>query len=60
MTPAQFRATRKRLGLTQAELAAIFGTGARTIAAIEAGTTPKARLYELALRGLQVERMMDA
>lgn len=55
MTPADFIATRKQLGLTQAELAVAMGASRRTIVSVEAGTTPNARLYALALRGLEAE-----
>lgn len=55
MTPAEFIATRKRLGLTQAELAVALGASRRTIVSVESGVTPNARLYDLALRGLEAE-----
>ncbi len=56
MTPADFRETRERLGLTQAELAAVMGTSLRTITNIESGASPKFALYALALKGLEAER----
>ena len=55
MTPSEFAAHRKSLGLTQAELAAALGVSLRTITAIEDGSSPKLRLYALALRGLAAE-----
>lgn len=58
MTPAEFTAARKALGLTQAEFAAEVGASLRTINMVEDGATPKFRLYELALRGLIAERQM--
>ena len=56
MTPAEFATYRKALGLTQAELASLLGVSLRTITAIEDGSSPKLRLYALALRGLWVEK----
>lgn len=56
MTPAEFRDTRKRLGLTQAGLADIFGVSLKTIVNIEAEASPKFGLYALALCGLMAER----
>lgn len=55
MTPTDFRETRERLGLTQAELAAVMGTSLRTITNIESGTSPKFELYALALKGLAAD-----
>ena len=56
MTPSEFAAHRKSLGLTQADLADILGVSMKTVTNIEAGASQKFRLYELALRGLAVER----
>jgi putative transcriptional regulator len=40
MSPGTYRAIRKSLGLTQAELAAVLGVSPRTLQAHEAGETP--------------------
>lgn len=58
MTPAEFTAALKRLGLTQAEFAAEIGAHANTVSAVATGRSVKTRLYELALRGLIAERQM--
>ena len=55
MTPHEFRTIREQLGLTQAELAAHLGVALRTVLNIEAGESPKIRLYALAIRGLARE-----
>lgn len=40
MTPEQYRAARKHLGLTQAKLADILGVTRKTICSREAGSAP--------------------
>ena len=49
MTPDEFRKSRQRLGLTQAELAAWLDVGVRTLKGWEAGRSPVPRAVELAL-----------
>lgn len=51
MTPAELRTTRKRLGLTQAEIAASLGLCTRTIIRYEMGQAAIPRQFELALQG---------
>ena len=52
--PADLRAIRKRLGLTQAELAAALGVSRKTIIDREAGNVPITRETELAMAWLEV------
>ena len=52
MTPADFTAARKSLGLTQAGLAAALDVSKRTVEALEAGTVAKPRVYWLAMQAL--------
>lgn len=52
MTPTQFRASRRRLGYTQVELARAFDVGARYIQKLEAGEQPITRRLALAMAGL--------
>jgi transcriptional regulator with XRE-family HTH domain len=51
MTPAELRSTRQRLGLTQAELAAVLGVTVKTIGRFERGTSAIPVRYELAVQG---------
>ena len=50
MTSTDFRATRLRLGLTQAELAALMGTYAQHISRIESGDRAPTRQQAAFLR----------
>jgi DNA-binding XRE family transcriptional regulator len=50
--PADLRAIRKRLGLTQAELAAALGVSRKTVCEREAGKVPITRETELAMEAL--------
>ena len=52
MTPTEFRAARKDLGMTQAQLAEALGVSTKTVENIEAGRSDRPRLYSLALRAL--------
>lgn len=52
MTPADFRAARETLGLTQAQLAEALGMQRRQIIRLEAGETPIKPLHEYAVRWL--------
>lgn len=52
MTPADFRAARETLGLTQAQLADALGMQRRQIIRLEAGETPITQLHEYAMRWL--------
>lgn len=52
MTPDELRATRARLTMTQAALAAALAVDVRTIKRWEAGTIPIPRTVELALSTL--------
>ena len=52
MTPADFRAARETLGLTQAQLADALGMQRRQIIRLEAGETPITPLHEYAVRWL--------
>lgn len=52
MTPAEFRAHRKRMGLSQTALAGLFGVSERTIRRYEQGTSRIPRLVE---RWMQVQ-----
>lgn len=56
MSPAEFTAARKRLGLNQAEVAAKFGVATNTIIAVEKGRSEKFGLYWYALQGLLAEQ----
>lgn len=53
MTPTEFRAARKRLGLTQTALAAALGLGRTSICMYEAGKAPIPRTAELAIMSLE-------
>jgi|RhiMetdeSRZDD1v2_1073273.scaffolds.fasta_scaffold199025_3 DNA-binding transcriptional regulator YiaG len=53
MTPGQFKKVRKRLGLTQAELAHILDVKMNTVYRWEAGILPISRVVELAVGSLQ-------
>ena len=54
MTPADFRAARETLGLTQAQLAADLGLQRRQIMRLEAGESPIKPLHEYAVRYLLI------
>lgn len=56
MTPADYRASRLKLGLTQAGLAALLGLDPMTISRRERGQVAISREAEHALRVLDVER----
>lgn len=55
MTPAEFRALRRRLGLTQAQLAAALGMSRDQILRYEAGRAPIPRVVELAVRQISTD-----
>lgn len=54
--PEEFRAWRKRAGLTQDQLASLFDLGRRTIGYYEDGTLLVPRVVVLAMKGYEVER----
>ena len=56
MTPDDFRAWRKRLGLTQAQAAAALGRSAAWVRKAEAGATPIHTVVELACRMIEMDR----
>lgn len=58
MTPDDFRAWRKRLGMTQAQAAAALGRSHIWVRMAEAGTRPITTVVELACR--EVERGRSA
>lgn len=55
MTPADFRAARETLGLTQSGLADALGMERRQIMRLEAGESPIKTLHEYALRYLMAQ-----
>jgi DNA-binding XRE family transcriptional regulator len=55
-TPEAFRAWRKRVGLTQEQLATLFDLGRRTIGYYEDGTLLVPRVVALAMKGYEAER----
>ena len=57
MTPADFRAARKSIRLSQDQLAAELGVSTKTIGNVEAGKSDRPRLYGLALSALVAERI---
>lgn len=59
MSPADYRATRKRLG-TQAEVAALLGVARGTVARRETGAQPITQEAALALDALQARRGRSA
>lgn len=56
MTPADYKAAREALGLTQAQLAERLGVTRATINAREAGRTPITEEASLAIRALRPKR----
>lgn len=52
MTPAEFRAARKRLGLTQADLADALGMSRSQVSRMEHGAAPIVRRTVLALEAM--------
>ena len=54
--PEEFRAWRKRVGLTQDQLAGLFDLSRRTIGYYEDGTLLVPRVVALAMKGYEVER----
>lgn len=58
-TPEEFRSWRKRVGLTQEQLAALFDRGRRTIGYYEDGTLLVPRVVALAMRGYEAERAAE-
>ena len=56
MTPDDFRAWRKRLGLTQAQAAAALGRSVAWVRKAEAGATPIHALVALACSLIEMDR----
>ena len=56
MTPADFRAWRKRLGLTQAQAAESLGRSAAWVRKAEAGAIPIHTVVALACRMIEMDR----
>ena len=55
MTPAQLKAHRRRLGLTQAALAKALGVTLSAVEKWEGGQRPISRVVELALEALEAK-----
>ncbi|MEN2980964.1 helix-turn-helix domain-containing protein [Tistrella bauzanensis] len=59
MTSVEFAAARKALGFTQGQLAEALGMGRRSIADIEAGTSPVRVIHVLALERLSLSAAIE-
>jgi transcriptional regulator with XRE-family HTH domain len=59
MTPADYKAARERLGLTQEQLAELVGVTVRTIASRESGQHAVSREAEIAIRAIENVEPID-
>lgn len=53
MTPDEIRDTRRALGVTQSQFAALLGVSMQSVAAWEQGTRPISQVVSMAIKGIQ-------